>query len=462
MNDKRSVFNSEQPIAAEFPEALDRRSWRWRDRCASSLDQRGAAQTLRIGFISPLTGALAGFGECNAYLVKLAQEALKTGIKVGDQTYGVEILAKDSQSDPNRAGELARQLITSDKIDLMLSCSAPETVNPVADACEAAGVPSLSTTVPWEAFYFGRGAKPGAPSPFKWTYHFAFGVAQFAQCYISKWNGAVKTNGKVGVLYPNDADGNAIRANLMPALVKAGFTVIDPGAYEDGTTDYSAQIARFKQENVEIINTFPLPPDFAVFWRQAAQQGLTKKVKIVETGKTGLFASQIEAMGALGTNMTAGAPWHPAFPYSSPLTGMSSKQLADGYEKASGRQWTLQIGQTMALIDVGVAALKASSNPSSKEEVAKAISQATFNDHHGRTGLEQGTGTKLRVDANHRNSMGQDQEFQISDRRHRRGQRLRYKSSGGRTIGTLQRLTEKGGRARVNSVRAHCNDGRKS
>ncbi|MBR0706250.1 ABC transporter substrate-binding protein [Bradyrhizobium liaoningense] len=334
-----------------------------------------AAQTLRIGFISPLTGALAGFGECNPHLIKLAQDALKAGIRLGDQTYAIEILMKDTQSDPNRAAELARQLITSDKVDLMLSCSAPETVNPVADACEAAGVPSVSTTVPWEAFYFGRGAKPGAPSPFKWTYHFAFGTAQFAQCYISKWNGAVKTNGKVGVLYPNDADGNAVRANLLPALVKAGFIVIDPGAYEDGTTDYSAQIARFKQENVEIINTFPLPPDFAVFWRQAAQQGLTKKIKIIETGKTGLFASQIQAMGALGLNMTAGAPWHPAFPYSSPLTGLSSKQLADGYESASGRQWTLQIGQTMALIDVGVAALKAAGNPASKEEVAKAISK---------------------------------------------------------------------------------------
>jgi branched-chain amino acid transport system substrate-binding protein len=334
-----------------------------------------AAERLRVGFISPLTGALAGFGECNPYLIRLAEDALKGGIKVGDQSYAIEILMRDSQSDPNRAAELARQLITSDKVDLMLSCSAPETVNPVADACEAAGIPSVSTTVPWEAFYFGRGAKPGAPSPFKWTYHFAFGTAQFAQCYISKWNGSVKTNGKVGVLYPNDADGNAVRANLLPALVKAGFTVIDPGAYEDGTTDYSAQIARFKQDNVEIINTFPLPPDFAVFWRQAAQQGLTKKIRIVETGKTGLFASQIQAMGALGINMTAGSPWHPSFPYASPLTGLSSKQLADGYEKASGRQWTLQIGQTMALVDVGVAALQASANPSSKEDVVKAISR---------------------------------------------------------------------------------------
>jgi len=29
-------------------------------------------------------------------------------------------------------------------------------------------------------------------------------------------------------------------------LTKAGYTIVDPGPYEDGTTDYSAQIALLK------------------------------------------------------------------------------------------------------------------------------------------------------------------------------------------------------------------------
>ena len=107
--------------------------------------------------------------------------------------------------------------------------------------------------MPWEAWYFGRGAKPGAPSPFKWTYHFGFGVGEFYKTYVSLWSGSVETNKKVGVLYPNDADGNAIREHLAPELAKAGFTIIDPGPYEDGTTDYSAQIAKFKAEHCEIL-----------------------------------------------------------------------------------------------------------------------------------------------------------------------------------------------------------------
>ena len=256
----------------------------------------------------------------------------------------------------------------------MLTTSTPETVNPVADACEAAGVPCLSTGMPWEPWYFGRGGKPGQPSPFKWTYHFGFGVANFSKAYISQWNGPVKTNNRVAFLMPNDADGNALRNIFKPILEKAGFTVIDPGGYEDGTTDYSAQIAKFKAENCEIFTTGPIPPDFAVFWRQAAQQGYTRMVKIAQIAKTGLFPSQVETLGSLGPKLATVAFWHPTFPYKSSLTGLTSQQLADNYEKETGKQWNQMLGDNTALIDAGVAALKSSDNPKKRQSVAKALS----------------------------------------------------------------------------------------
>ena len=340
----------------------------------SSIFAQGAdgANTIRVGFISPRTGALAGFGEADGYVLGLARKSLAGGLMVGGKKYAVEILDRDTQSDPARASQLAKALINSDKVDLILVTSAPETVNPVADACEGAGVPCLSTVTPWEAWYFGRGAKPGAPSPFKWTFHFSFGVGEFVKSYVSQWS-QLPTNKKVATLYPNDADGNAIRANLAPALEKAGFTIVDSGPYEDGTTDYSAQIAKFKAEKCEIFNTFPIPPDFAAFWRQAAQQGYTKTVKIAQVAKTGLFPSNVEALGSLGFNLSSACYWHKNFPYKSPLTGVSGVQLADGYEKTAGKQWNQQLGASMSLLDAGFEALKASTDPKNKASVAKAL-----------------------------------------------------------------------------------------
>lgn len=328
---------------------------------------------LKVGFISPRTGPLGGFGQTDGYVLDLARKALEGGIELGGKKYAVEILDRDTQSDPSRAGQLAKDLINNDGVDLMLAVSTPETINPVSDACEAAGVPCLSTVMPWQAWYFGRGAKPGEPSPFKWTYHFGFGVETFHQTYLSQW-GKIETNKKVAVMYPNDADGNAIRANLAPLLAADGYTIVDPGAYETGTTDFSSQIAMFKAEGCEIFNSFPIPPDFAAFWRQAAQQGLHRQFKIVQVAKTGLFPSDIEALGDLGKNIASAAYWHKAFPYKSSLTGVGGQELADGYEAAAGKQWTQQLGASLSLLDAGFEALKAAADAKDKAAVAKAIS----------------------------------------------------------------------------------------
>ncbi|MGD0051945.1 MAG: ABC transporter substrate-binding protein [Vulcanimicrobiaceae bacterium] len=331
-----------------------------------------AAEIFKVGFISPRTGPLGSFGQGDPYVLDVARKALAKGLTVGGKTYAVEILDRDSQSDPARAGQLANELIASQGIDFMLVTSTPDVVNPVSDACEAAGVPCLATVMRWEAWYFGRGAKPGQPSPFKWSYAFGFGVRQFFDCYISQWH-LIPTNRKVGVMYPNDADGNAIRAHLIPDLEKAGFTVVDPGGYEDGTTDYSSQIATFKAEQCEIFNTFAIPPDFATFWRQAAHQGYAKMVKICQIAKTGLFPGTAEALGSLGDKLASGCSWHRDFPYSSTATGLSSRALADGYEHTTGRQWNQQLGASLSLFDVGLEALEKSGNPKNKAAVARAI-----------------------------------------------------------------------------------------
>jgi branched-chain amino acid transport system substrate-binding protein len=116
--------------------------------------------TLKIGLVTPRTGQAAGFGEVDPYILGLVRDAVKDGVHGSDgKTYKVQIIPKDSQSSPQRAAEVAKGLINGDQVDLMLASSTPEVVNPVSDACEAAGVPCISTVLPWQAWYFGRGAK---------------------------------------------------------------------------------------------------------------------------------------------------------------------------------------------------------------------------------------------------------------------------------------------------------------
>jgi branched-chain amino acid transport system substrate-binding protein len=289
---------------------------------------------------------------------------------------------------------VAQQLIASNQVDMLLTTSTPEVVVPVSSAAEAAGVPCVSTVVPWEAWVLGLGGKlsaMGVPTsaPFKWVYHFSFGVPDFAACYLDLWS-QIPNNKKVGVMWPNDDDGNAIRAALGPVLHGAGYTIVDPGAYQDGTNDYTPQITQFKQQNCQIFNTFPIPPDFTTFWRQAAQQGYTKMVKIAQIAKACLFPDDVTALGNLGYNLSSAAYWHKAFPYKSTLTGVGGDELADGYEKASGKQWTQQLGASLAVFDAGFAALKASGDPATKAMVAKALSTLNVTTINGKVDFTSG------------------------------------------------------------------------
>ena len=340
--------------------------------CLATTQSGTSSGSIKIGYVSPITGPASGFGEPDAYVLDLARTAFAKGLSIGGTNYSVQILNRDGQSTPSVGAQVANDLIQTQKVDLMLTTSTPETTNPVSDACEAAGVPCISTVVPWEAWYLGRGAKPGQPSPFKWTYHYCFGVEQFFLAYTHLWP-QVTTNKKVGVMWPNDADGNAIRGALGPLLKNAGYTIVDPGAYEDGTNDYSAQIQKFIQQDCQIFNTFPIPPDFATFWRQAAQQGYTRHVKIGQIAKTGLFPSQVTSLGSIGNGLASGVYWAPTWPYKSSLTGVSSKQLGDGYESKTGKQWNQQLGASLSLFDVAAAVLNASGDPKNKTKVANAM-----------------------------------------------------------------------------------------
>ena len=69
----------------------------------------------------------------------------------------VEIIQKDSQSNPNRAAEVATELIEKDGVKLLLGKDTPDTTNPVADQAELNGVPCITNNCPWQPYFFGRG-----------------------------------------------------------------------------------------------------------------------------------------------------------------------------------------------------------------------------------------------------------------------------------------------------------------
>ncbi len=312
----------------------------------------GVDGVLKIGFTAPLTGPLAGFGEANDFILKGINELAKDGLMVGDRSLKVEITVRDTQSNSDTAAQQAGKLITDDGVDLMLAIATPEMINPVADQCEANGVPCLSTLAPWQPYFFGRKGDPA--KGFDWTYHFFWGAEQLVGNFVEMWN-TIPTNKKVGILCPNDPDGNALadaKTGFPAGAAAAGYTVVDPGRFTTLTDDFSSIIGQFKDAGVEIVVGIPIPPDFATFWQQAAQQGF--KPKLVTMAKAVLFPAAVEAFGDLGDGLASEVWWTPQHPFASSLTGTSSQELADAYTAATGKQWTQFVGFVHALFEVAM------------------------------------------------------------------------------------------------------------
>jgi branched-chain amino acid transport system substrate-binding protein len=185
------------------------------------------------------------------------------------------------------------------------------------------------------------------------------------------WQRLTDTNGVIGALWPNNSDGDAFRGGFTPAIEQIGFRLVDPGPYAEPASDYSAQIARFRTDDVQIFTGVPAPPDFATFWRQSRQNGFLPRHAYVH--KAILFPAGVEALGDLGENLMTSAWWTPDVPYTSSLDGMTAKALAEGYQQQSGRQWLQPMGFTYALFEVALAALKASTAPKDREAVADAL-----------------------------------------------------------------------------------------
>ena len=326
---------------------------------------------IKIGHVSPKTGPLAGFGEADGFILGQVRDILNKGLVSDGTTYKVEIISKDSQSSASRASEVAAELILGDKVNLIVASATPDTTNPVADQAEVNEVPCITTNCPWQPYFFGRKGDPA--KGFTWTYHFFWGLEDVIGAFLALWD-ELPTNKVVGGLFPNDADGNAwgdAKLGLPPALAQAGYKLIDPGRYQVMNNDFTSQISAFKAAGCEIVTGNMIPPDFATFWSQAAQQGF--KPKIVTIGKALLFPSVIDSLGQRGDGLTSEIWWTPHHPYKSGLTGQSAKDLTDTYMKATNRPWTQPIGFQHAMFEVAIDVLKRTKDVNDPNSILDAI-----------------------------------------------------------------------------------------
>ncbi|MAU20117.1 MAG: ABC transporter substrate-binding protein [Martelella sp.] len=327
------------------------------------------AGKIRMGYITPETGPLGLFGETDGYTVQKIREALGGRLQSANgDVYEIEILERDSQSNPNKAAEIAGDLILNDEVHLLVPASTTDTILPAMEQAELYETPSISAGAPWQAVIMPRGG-----GEFDWTYHFFWGLDEALNTFVGLWNG-LETNRKVGMLFPQNIDGETWgneEYGLPVPTRAAGYEVTIPGYFQPRTNDFSAQIATFKQAGCDIIGGITYPDDLKTFVTQCNQQGF--KPKAVTVAAALLFPGSVEAMGPLGNGMTTEVWWTPAFPFKSSITGQTSREIADQWESEQNRQWTQPLGYSHSVLEVAIDVLKRSADPLDREANREAL-----------------------------------------------------------------------------------------
>ena len=91
------------------------------------------------------------------------------------------------------------------------------------------------------------------------TYHFFWGLDEALNTFVGLWN-TIDTNRKVGMLFPQNADGDMGNNGYgLPAPTqKAGFEIVVPGFFQPRTNDYTAHVNAFKQAGCDIVVASPI------------------------------------------------------------------------------------------------------------------------------------------------------------------------------------------------------------
>lgn len=343
-----------------------------------------ASTTIKIGWVGCLSGVRAPFGEPDPWVHQEMKKILKRGLKIGGKNYAVDMVIKDNQSDGNRSSVVASELVLRERCDIVL-IEDGDAAPPVGELGDARGIPTISTMMPWQGWMFPRRSTPDKGFPY--SFHFFWGAEDVAKNFLAMWD-TVQTNKKVGSLYIDNGPGRAFGDDKtgLPAAMKArGYQEVPTGYFQIATDDFSNQVSKFKAAGTDIITGFTYPNHWITFWNQAAQAGLNPQVCTVAAAF--LFPSAVNALGDRGDGMSSEVWWTPAYPFKSSLTNQSAKDLAEAYEKASGKQWTQPIGYAHALWEVGIAALKGG-DPKNHNAVRDAIANLDMETVVGRVAFK--------------------------------------------------------------------------
>jgi branched-chain amino acid transport system substrate-binding protein len=234
----------------------------------------GAAETVKVGVLFPLTGASAASGGEAKAAVEVACEIINTGhpelkgLTIGT-TPGlpglngakIEPVFVDHRGDPAMAQSLAQKLITNDRVAALFGAYHSSCAMTATAVAERYGVPFVVADSV-AANITGRG--------FKFTFRVTPIAANFADSYmrfLQDQKKAGRTVTDVAVVNENTDYGSSVGDAIAAEAKKVGFPVSIRIPYSANGPDVSAQVLQLKERNPSVALFVSYASDAILFMR---------------------------------------------------------------------------------------------------------------------------------------------------------------------------------------------------
>jgi len=223
---------------------------------------RGSNNVIKIGFIGPLTGDGAAFGETERNATILALDEINSAGGVNGKQ--IQVIYEDGKCDGKDATDAIQKLISVDRVDIVLggTCS--------AETLAAAPIAEANHVILFSAF----SSNPAITNAGDYIFRNAASDSDVGKLDAS----TMSKNFKSVAMLSEDTDySQGVRGIMEGVFKNNNVKVVDDEVYVGGTPDFRSFLLKIKQANPQAlyINPGTTPTAGGLIVKQARELGIT-------------------------------------------------------------------------------------------------------------------------------------------------------------------------------------------
>jgi branched-chain amino acid transport system substrate-binding protein len=285
--------------------------------CACASGSALAADPVRIGVVTPLTGTYAGIGQQVRWGLDLAAKEINAG--GGIMGRSVELTYEDEEANPSVAVQKAEKLFQIGKVDFLTGTVNSGSTLAVGQVAERSGK-LMATTVSFADSITGDKCSPNV-----FRVNARAGQQSAA---LARWLAREKPQAKVFYLGPDYEMGRSTVAAFKSNVERVGGTSLGEVFAPLDSKDYTQYFGQLRAARPQVLYTSVAGNDTVRLLTQLQEFGLRDQVTVLGASGT-VTAQNIGAIGNAAEGFVTGVG------YSVEIDNPENKKFVDAFRTAS-------------------------------------------------------------------------------------------------------------------------------